>query len=86
MTPITVAGRPSSRTSRPITERSAPKRRRQSPSLNTTTWFRPGVSSSAAKVRPSAGATPSRLKKSAPTRAAGTFSGCSSPARLSCWG
>ena len=37
MTPMTVAGRPSRRTCCPITARSAPKRRRQSRSLSTTT-------------------------------------------------
>ena len=52
---------------RPTTARSAPKRRRQKPSLRTTTRPPFGRSSATANVRPSATRAPKRRKKSALT-------------------
>ena len=67
MTPTTVNGSPSSVTVRPTMPRSPPNRRFHNASLSTTTRSRPGWSSPATKVRPSAAGTPSVRNKSAVT-------------------
>jgi hypothetical protein len=52
------------------------------PELSTTTWSRPGRSSSARKVRPWAALMPRRRKKLAEARTPKTFSAPSIPARV----
>jgi hypothetical protein len=82
-TPITVNGLPLRVTSRPTMRGSPPKRRCQSPWLNTTTSSSPPTfSSSGRKARPSCGRTPSVGKKFAVTRSAVSCSGSPSPVRL----
>ncbi len=59
MTPTTVNGFPLNTSVRPMMDGSLPKRRTHSAWLSTTTRSAPGLSSSAVKTRPRAGATPS---------------------------
>ena len=68
ITPMTVYIVLSSEMSFPTIARSAPKRRRQKPSLSTTTGLCPGWSSSGVNVRPSAGVEPSTLNRLAVAR------------------
>ena len=68
-------GSPFNDSVRPTTARSAPKRRRQTPSLRTTTRPPFGRSSAAVNVRPSATGAPNRRKKSALTWAVAICSG-----------
>ena len=66
-TPTTSLGEPSIRIARPTMPESAPKRRRQSPSLITATGVAPGASSPARKVRPRSAPAPNTEKNSAET-------------------
>ena len=63
MTPITVCASSFSMSVLPTMVGSRPKRRSQSPSLNSTTRSAPGLSSSARMCRPVAGVTPSIGKR-----------------------
>jgi hypothetical protein len=62
---MTVCGRPSTVMDRPTRAGSAPNRRRQNPSLRTTTLG--GTASEGTNVRPAIGVTPSRSKNRALT-------------------
>ena len=82
MMPMTLWPTPSSFISFPRTRESAPKRSRQSSSLSTTTWSRPGWSSSARKPLPMAGFTRRTGKKSGVTLAVRMRTGSPAPVRL----
>jgi hypothetical protein len=97
-TPMTVKLVPLSRTDRPTMSASAPKRRRQSWSVSTTTLSRPGWSSSGAKVRPKSGRArrtrnpagdirrpPMRSGSPAPVRFRSTAAKAASPSNVVLW-
>src|SRR5262249_54830899 len=73
--PTMVNGVPSSRTVDPTTPERAPKRRRHTPSLMTTTGGAPTCPSASTKARPAWGTTPGTPKKDVVT-----------VAPPSCWG
>ena len=81
-TPITVNGCASTVTLFPSRSGEPPNRRRNAPSLRMMTWFFPRGSSSAVRLRPSAGWTPSVGRKLAVTAPSSTFCGPSGVVRL----
>src|SRR5262249_32689188 len=81
-TPITAYSSPFSRTSRPRTLASAPKRRDQKRSVRTTTWSEPGRSSAGCSSRPSRGRAPRTSKKFPVARSPCTRSPAASSLRL----
>ena len=80
-TPTTVYGWLSSVMDRPIAS-ADPNRRRQNPSVSSTTPAAPARSSAAEKPRPTGGATPSIGSSDALTIFAGTRSGSLPPASV----
>jgi hypothetical protein len=84
ITPTTVYGLPSSRTTRPTTVGSAPSCARQNASLTTMTRFAPSTCSSARSVRPRRAGVPSAGKKPRETYDVRAYAGSAPPSPYTC--